>query len=191
MKVVAPSGAGRGVWGWRSPSTTALQFRYPRRGACARIIPTWGLNCRSPSARRGWAALKCAARLPNDGSAAFPCAALVRAFAFLQRARLGLPPPRPIRLCLKLPLRVPSGAGRSSRCVRLAVDVCFALPTDSPRMTGATRSAKQHPSGRLRRCPSGSAYSQNRARRFSFKRAWRKNCRARFTALRRASPPIQ
>ena len=33
--------------------------------------------------------------------------------------------------------------------------------------TGATRAARQHPRGRLRRCPAGSASAQNRARRFS------------------------
>ena len=48
--------------------------------------------------------------------------------------------------------------------------------------TGATRAARQHPSGRLRRCPSGSAYSQNRTRRFSAKQARRK------TAPRVAAP---
>ena len=48
--------------------------------------------------------------------------------------------------------------------------------------TGATRAARQHPSGRLRRCPAGSAYAQNRARRFSVKRACRK------TAPRVAAP---
>ena len=109
-------------------------------------------------------ALKCAARLPNDGSAAFPLSALAWCVAFPQRrlllfplaalcyasrfptSSLVRPTPAPDLLVPhsspKLPLRVPSGAGRSSRCVRLAVDVCFALPTDSPRMTGATRSAK-------------------------------------------------
>ena len=43
--------------------------------------------------------------------------------------------------------------------------MCFASCADNSARSGATRAAKQHPSGRLRRCPSGSAYSQNRARR--------------------------
>ena len=76
--------------------------------------------------RSPWRRWRGALRFPNGGFGDFP-------------------PPRPIGsslLVLKLPLLVPSGAGRSSRCVRLAVDVCFALPTDSPRMTGATRAAK-------------------------------------------------
>ena len=56
------------------------------------------------------------------------------------------PPPRPIGSCLARPKScsrfAPSGAGRGLWCVRLAVDVCFALSTDSPREVGATRSAK-------------------------------------------------
>ena len=68
----------------------------------------------------------------------------------------------------------PSGAGRGLRCDRFAADVCFAPCADNSARSGATRAAKQHPSGRLRRCPSGSAYSQNRARRFSTKQACRK-----------------
>ena len=43
----------RGVLGRRSRFTTALQPPNPRRGACARKVPTWRLNCRCPSARRG------------------------------------------------------------------------------------------------------------------------------------------
>ena len=142
-------------------------------------------------------ALKCAARLPNDGSAAFPLSALAWCVAFPQRrlllfplaalcyasrfptSSLVRPTPAPDLLVPhsspKLPLRVPSGAGRSSRCVRLAVDVCFALQTDSPRGTGATRAA---------------CAAQNRARRFPDQASLPRKCRARFTALRRASPPI-
>ena len=124
--------------------------------------------------------MKCAARLPNDGSVAFPLSALAWCVAFLQRRLRGLPPRPAKRVCLAceslvpcLPLRL-SGRSRSKVCSSALVRASR-HPTDSPRMTGATRAARQHPSGRLRRCPSGSAYSQNRARRFSAKQARRKS----------------
>ena len=51
----------------------------------------------------------------------------------------------------KLPLLVPSGAGRGLRCVRLAVGVCFALPTDSPRGRGRRgRRSRPKPSAAVR-----------------------------------------
>ena len=43
------------------------------------------------------------------------------------------------------------------------------------RYTGRVTAAKQHPSGRLRRCPAGSAYAERKARRFSAKQARRKS----------------
>ena len=43
------------------------------------------------------------------------------------------------------------------------------------RHTGRVTAAKQHPSGRLRRCPTGSAYAERKARRFSAKQARRKS----------------
>ena len=60
------------------------------------------------------------------------------------------------------------------RCVRLAVDVCFALPTDSPRMTGATRSAKPPKTERGGSVPNEFAPNLPRS----------------VFRLRRASPPI-
>ena len=59
-----------------------------------------------------------------------------------------------------------------------------------PARSGATRAAKQHPSGRLRRCPSGSAYSLNRARRFSTKRACRKTAALGFPPPAGVAPSI-
>ena len=59
----------------------------------------------------------------------------------------------------------PIGRGSPFKVVASAANVCFASCADNSARSGATRSAKQHPSGRLRRCPSGSAYSQNRARK--------------------------
>ena len=85
----------RGVLGRSSRSPTALQPPLPRRGACAIIVPTWRLNCRCPSARRRW---RCAFRSPNGGFGDFH-----------PRARLFVPCSSP-----KLPLRVPSGAGRGT-----------------------------------------------------------------------------
>ena len=58
--VVAPSGAA--FWACYRAPTTALQPPLPRRGACARKVPTWRLNCRCPSARRRW---RCASRFPT------------------------------------------------------------------------------------------------------------------------------
>ena len=147
----------RGVLGRRSRFTTALQPPNPRRGACARKVPTWRLNCRCPSARRGGVGVEVRGassqrwlcRVPPVGVGVVRCVSPTAALCYASRfptSSLVRPTPAPDLLVPhsspKLPLRVPSGAGRSSRCVRLAVDVCFALPTDSPRMTGATRSAK-------------------------------------------------
>ena len=155
----------RGVLGRRSRFTTALQPPNPRRGACARKVPTWRLNCRCPSARRGGVGVEVRGassqrwlcRVPPVGVGVVRCVSPTAALAFplggvgvgrsvFPTSSLGRSTPAPDWFvpCSspKLPLRVPSGAGRSSRRVRLAVDVCFALPTDSPRMTGATRSAK-------------------------------------------------
>ena len=123
---------GRGVWGCVRVSPTPLSFLYPRRGACAREVPTRWLNCRctpasapfgSPSARgyprRGAAALalKCAARLPNDGSAAFPLAALVRALRFPNESPWASHPRARFAcalLVLKLTLLCPIGRGSRS-----------------------------------------------------------------------------
>ena len=86
---------GAAFWACYRAPTTALQPPLPRRGACARKVPTWRLNCRCPSARRRW---RCAFRSPNGGFGDFH-----------PRARLFVPCSSP-----KLPLRVPSGAGRGT-----------------------------------------------------------------------------
>ena len=61
-------------------------------------------------------------------------------------AASGTSTPAPDCSCLARPQSCPCVCHRARvavlMCVRLAVNVCFALPTDSPRMTGATRSAK-------------------------------------------------
>ena len=123
--------------------------------------------------------MKCAARLPNDGSAAFPCAALVRAFAFLQRLPLGLPtPPRRARCieCASIVPCLPSRtAGRSPfKVCSSAVDVCFAFLTDFPRGRGRRgRRSRPKPSAAL----------------FRLSKLAEKLPRSVFR-LRRASPPI-
>ena len=116
--------------------------------------------------------MKCAARLPNDGSAAFPCAALVRAFAFLQRLPLELPtPPRRARCieCASIVPCLPSrSAGRSPfKVCPSAVDVCFAFLTDFPRGRGR-RGRRSRPK------PSAAARCQTSLPRI---------CRARFPAF--------
>ena len=113
--VVAPSGAA--FWACYRAPTTALQPPLPRRGACARKVPTWRLYCRCS-----------ATGVPLRGD----------------RVAVGYP------------------RYRSALLGAAALALCFAFPNGFSVGTGATRSAKQHPSGRLRRCPSGSAYSQNR-----------------------------
>ena len=104
-------------------STTALLSSIRAEGLVREKVPTWWLNCRCPSARRGGVGVcSCLAR-PNDGSAAFPLSALAWCVAFPQRRLRGLPTPAPDLLVpcssQKLPLLVPSGAGRGLRCVRL------------------------------------------------------------------------
>ena len=70
---------------------------------------------------------------------------------------------------------IPSTANKG-RCRAGRVRLC-PLPTFSGcfRYTGRVTAAKQHPSGRLRRCPTGSAYAERKARRFSAKQARRKS----------------
>lgn len=90
----------------------------------------------------------------------------------LSRARWGLPrksSPRNPRLCVPHRARRFKAATSSLLC----------------RHTGRVTAAKQHPSGRLRRCPTGSAYAERKARRFSAKQARRKSAprvAARFAA---------
>ena len=170
----------RGVLGRRSRFTTALQPPNPRRGACARKVPTWRLNCRCPSARRGGVGVEVRGassqrwlcRVPPVGVGVVRCVSPTAASGTSTPAPDWFVP----RSSPKLPLLVPSGAGRGlkvcsscRRCVLRASNGFSA--NDGGDAVGEA--------------------AQNRARRFSFKRAWRKNCRARFTALRRASPPIQ
>ena len=177
----------RGVWGCVRVSPTPLSFLYPRPRASAREVPTRWLNCRctpasapfgSPSARgylgRGAAALalKCAVRLPNDGSAAFPLAALALCLARPNggswdshpRARLGC-----AFLLPKVALALPSGAGRGlkvcSSCRRCVVGASLRLPY-----------FRFAPITRFQRIPrevggdAGGEAAQNRARRFGAKR---------------------
>ena len=91
---------------------------------------------------------------------------------------LGLPTPAPDWFvpCFsqKLPLLVPSGAGRGLKVRSSAVDVRFALSTDSPRMTGATRAAKPPKTERGGSVPNEFAPNLPRS----------------VFRLRRASPPI-
>ena len=71
--------------------------------------------------------------------------ALARAFAFLQRLPLGLPPPRPIRLCLtrpKVALARAIGRGSPFKVCSSAANVCFASCADNSARSGATRAAK-------------------------------------------------
>ena len=157
MKVVAPSGAGRGVLGLRSRFTTALQFRFPAPKSECDARPNLG------------------AELPLLLGAA----ALALGVPFPQRVPLGFPPPRPIDLCLIRPQSylclALSGAGRGLRCVRLAVDVCFAFLTDFPRGRGRRgRRSRPKPSAAL----------------FRLSKLAEKLPRSVFR-LRRASPPIQ
>ena len=141
---------------------------------------------RRPSARGRW---RCALAFPNGGSwdsHPTPPSACAKS---------------PRSLCLDC-----SCARRGGRLLRWLLNRVSRLRTISGLLarSGATRAAKQHHSGRLRRCPSGSAYSQNRARRFSTKQACRKTAplpEHRFATryrsgdirsvfrLRRASPP--
>ena len=75
---------------------------------------------------------------------------------FPQRVPFGSPPPRPIGSCLARPQSCPCSCHRARvavlRCVRLAVDVCFALQTDSPRGRGRCgRRSRPKPSAALSR----------------------------------------
>ena len=126
----------RGVLGRRSRFSTALQPPLPRRGACAIIVPTWRLNCRCPSARRGGVGVgvevrgassqRWLCRVPLGGVGVVPCSFQRRLRGlptpapdwFVRRpfALLGLFPLRSNRLIpQKLPLLAPSGAVRGLR----------------------------------------------------------------------------
>ena len=159
-----------GVLGSRSRFKTPLKFHFPRPRASAMLVPTWGLNCRCSWARRrrgvevrGASSQRWLCRVPFGGVGVVPCS--------FQRRLRGLPTPAPDLLVpcssLKLPLLVPSGAGRGLWWLLVRVPLLRAL------------------CGQLREVGGGAVgeAAQNRARRFSFKRAWRKNCRARFTAF--------
>ena len=98
--------------------------------------------------------------------------ALGRASAFLQRARLGLPPPPRRARCIECASIVPClssrSAGRSPfKVCSSAVDVCFAFPTDFPRGRGR-RGRRSRPK------PSAAIPSQTSLLR---------SCRARFSAF--------
>ena len=145
-----------GVWGRRSRFNNGSTFLYPRRGACARKVPTWGLKCRCPSARRRW---RWALRFPNGGfgdshpRARFGCALLVP----------------------KVALACPIGRGSPFKVVSSCRRCVLRASQRTSRETGATRAA---------------CAAQNRARRFPDQASLPRKCRARFSALRRASPPI-
>ena len=85
-------------------------------------------------------------------------------FAFLQRARLGFPTPRPMGLARVVPQETfdcpfaPSGADRLLRWLRLPL-ICASRFVRSSREVGGN---------------AGGEAAQNRARRFSVKRACRK-----------------
>ena len=109
----------------------------PQRGARR-------LGCRlafqTPCQFRAASCDRFAARLRLGQPDAFGAGALGRASAFLQRARLGLPP-RPRRVdCPSLAFdgaSIRPRRGRSPfKVCSSAVDVCFAFPTDFPRGRG-------------------------------------------------------
>ena len=201
-KVVAPKGAARRRLGSAFALPQRLYFPPPRRGACARRVPTCGLNCRCSATGvplrgdrvavgypRYRSALLGAARLvgvgsclafPNDGSAAFPSAALCRASPF-PNERDWDSPPRPaervamsvLPLCLDLPLR---SAGRSPFKVVVVCRRCVLRASQRTlRETGATRAARPPKTER------GNSEANEFAPRLP---------RSVFR-LRRASPPIQ
>ena len=101
--VVAPSGAVRRRSGAAFALYNGSTSRSPRRGACARRVPTCGLNCRLPlgAARRGGVGVEVCFAFPNDVPAAFPLAALVRASPF-PNERDWDSPPRPAELVVPL-----------------------------------------------------------------------------------------
>ena len=144
MKVVAPSGAGRGVWGCVIALQTPLQFRYPRRGACARKSPNLVAELCVAPRRGGGAAFSRALLLPTM---ALPRSLWRRWFVLCvsQRLPLCVPPPRPIGsslLVLKLPLLVPSGAGRGLKVCSSCRRCVLRASNGFPARSGATRAAK-------------------------------------------------
>ena len=101
--VVAPWGAARRRLGLRYRLSKRLSnSALPRRGACARKVPTRWLNCALP----------------------LGAAALALCFAFPQRVPLGFPPPRPIGSCPVRPKSCPCVCHRA----RVAVCGAFVLP---------------------------------------------------------------
>ena len=188
----------RGVLGRRSRFTTALQPPNPRRGACARKVPTWRLNCRCPSARRGGVGVEVRGassqrwlcRVPPIGVGVVRCVSPTAALAF---------PLGGVVLCFAFPNEFPCSSLPRARfaCTPLVPKVALACAIGRGSLFKVCSSCRRcvlRASNGFSANDGGDAVgeaAQNRARRFSFKRAWRKNCRARFTALRRASPPIQ
>ena len=115
----------------------------------ALLFPTMALP-RSP-----WRRWRCALLVPT-AALGTPIGGVVLCFAFPQRRLRGLPPPRPIGSCPARPQSCPCLPHRARvavlRCVRLAVGVCFALSTDSPRGRGRRgRRSRPKPSAALSR----------------------------------------
>ena len=125
------------------------------RGLCEKSPNSVAELCVAPR-RGGGAALKCAARLPNDGSAAFPLAALAWCVAFPQRRLRGLPTPAPDWFvpCSSQKLLPLCPIGRGSRfvvrssCRRCVLRAFHGFPARG-------------------RGDAGGEAAQNRARRFS------------------------
>ena len=135
----------RGVLGRRSRFTTALQPPNPRRGACARKVPTWRLNCRCPSARRGGVGVEVRGASSQRWLCRVPIGGVVLCVAFPQRVPLGFPPPRPIGSCLARPQSCPCSCHRARVAVCggcSSASLCFAPCADNSARSGAARSAK-------------------------------------------------
>ena len=165
-----------GVWGCVIALQTPLQFRYPRRGACARKSPNLVAELCVAPRRGGGAAFSRALLLPTM---ALPRSLWRRWFVLCvsQRLPLCVPPPRPIGsslLVLKLPLLVPSGAGRGLKVCSSCRRCVLRASNGFPARSGATRAAKPPKTERGGSVPNEFAPNLPRS----------------VFRLRRASPPI-
>ena len=105
---------------------------------------------------------------------------------------------------LDLPVLIPRVKKRPSRrrlrALRVALrrgDIrgagAFVPPADLQRpfpLSGRVTAAKQHPSGRLRRCPAGSAYADEERGTSSVNHDCRRNCRALLARAIRYQPVL-